>query len=56
MTGFIELIVSFYTNIFVLLKSVVINLAGYNVSWGALIFAMIGIYMVVSIYWRGAKG
>lgn len=56
MTAFIDLIVSFYTSIIGLFNSTIIELGGYNVSFGSVIFSFIAIYMVVSLYWRGAKG
>lgn len=56
MTGFIKLIVDLYTAVFNKFNMTFFELGGYNVSLGSIIFAMIAIYMVVSIYWRGAKG
>lgn len=56
MTGFIDLVVSFYRSIFGLFNATVIELSGHNVSLGAVLFVCIAFYMIISIYWRGAKG
>ena len=56
LTGFFRLIVQLYTAIFEKFNVTFFELGGYAVSLGSVIFAMIAIYMVVSIYWRGAKG
>ena len=56
MTGFIDLIVRFYTSILDMFNAVVFELRGYSVSFGAVFFVCIALYMIVSIYWRGAKG
>ena len=56
MTGFIDTVVSFYRSVLGLFNATVIELIGHNVSLGAVIFACIAFYMIISIYWRGAKG
>lgn len=56
MTQFIDLIVSLYTGIFGKFNSYNVELGGYDVSLGSLLFVFIALFMIVSIYWRGAKG
>lgn len=57
MTDFFRLIVDkLFIPIFDKFNMTFFELGGYNVSLGSVIFVMIAIYMVVSIYWRGAKG
>lgn len=56
MTGFIDLIVSFYNTVLNKFNAVVFELGGYDVSLGAVLFVCIAFYMIISIYWRGAKG
>lgn len=56
MTAFIDIIVSFYTVVINLFNAVTFELGGFTVSLGAVLFVCIAFYMIISIYWRGAKG
>lgn len=56
MTGFIDLVVNFYKAVIGKFNTVIFELGGYDVSFGAVLFVCIAFYMIISIYWRGAKG
>ena len=56
MTAFIEWVISFYSSVLTLFNVTSFDLFGHTVSLGAVIFVCIAFYMIISIYWRGAKG
>lgn len=56
MTAFLQFMVTQFKSIIGVLNSTFFELGGYNVSFGGVIFSFLAIYMVVSLYWRGAKG
>ena len=56
MTAFIDIIVNFYHNVMLLFDAVIFELSGYNVSFGDVLLVCIVFYMIISLYWRGAKG
>lgn len=55
MLGFFELIKDFFVSIFALFDSYTFTVGNFEVSYFALVFALLVIGMVVSIFWRGAK-
>lgn len=55
MGDFFILVRDFYVNLFSLLNNTVFDINGYNVSLGAIIFVMLVVSMVVSVFWKGAR-
>lgn len=55
MFDFIVMIKDFFVDIIQLFDSRPLNIAGYNVSLSALIFAFLVIGFAVSYFWKGAK-
>ena len=56
MEGFFALIISFFKTIFNLLDSVRFTFGGVSVSFLGITFAFIFFFMVINLYWKGAKG
>lgn len=53
--SFIDFIVSFFGKIFTFLSSMTFKVYGISVNYGAIIFAVIVVGFVVSLYWKGAR-
>lgn len=57
MTSALNLLFDFINNIWnTVFMSVVFAIGGVSVSFGALILGFICIYMIVSFFWKGARG
>lgn len=56
MTQFVTFIASCIAILFNTINSVSFDLFGYSVSLGFILLSMIIISMVVSVFWKGAKG
>lgn len=56
LTGFFDLLVAFYQSVLGRLHDVKIYAFGFRAPFLDVIFVCVAIYMIVSIYWRGAKG
>ena len=38
-----------------LLNNIVFNISGFSVSYGGIVFAVLVVGLVISVFWRGAK-
>ena len=53
--AFVDLFVSFFSQLFDFLSSMTFSVYGIPVNYGAVLFAVIVIGFVVSVYWKGAR-
>lgn len=53
--SFIDFMASFFGQIFTFLSSMTFSVYGVSVNYGAIIFAVIVVGFVVSMYWKGAR-
>lgn len=57
MTQIIEFFVSFMNDLWnTVFDSVTFNVAGVTVSFGAIVLGFICISMIISFFWKGARG
>lgn len=56
MFDFFNLLAEFFKNIFGVLNTAIFNLGGVTVSLGSLLLGFVALSMVISFFWKGAKG
>ena len=56
MYAFIQMVGNFFANIFNLLNTVSFYFGGVTVSYSELLLGFIGISIVITVFWKGARG
>lgn len=55
MTQFFKILFGFFGSVIDLLDGVAFELYGVNVTFASVIFALLGISIIISVMWKGAK-
>lgn len=55
-SGFLDSIVTLLANIIYVLDRPIIDLYGFTVSLSEIFFVCIAFYLIIAIFWKGAKG
>ena len=53
--NFFVMVKDFYVGIFAALDIAVLNVSGIQVTYGSILFVVLVVGMVISVFWRGAK-